>query len=270
MKKIYLSPSSQPANTYAGLSTNEQEVCRDIARELAADLKRCGFDVKCGDYGTMYDRVKESNEWKADLHMPIHTNAFDGKVSGTRLMALDLTGAGFKVCQAVLEPLDKITPGTSSNITANPGLYEIKAAVAPTCYVEVDFHDVPKVAKWLTENKAQIGEAICQGICRYYNAQYVAAGETQPAPTPTPTPTPEPQPSGKIEGLPVVQSGSRGDAAKILQGALIAKGYPCGSSGIDGVFGVNSVAALKNYQKAKGLTVDGIAGPATWGKILGV
>ena len=269
MKKIYLSPSSQPANTYAGLSTNEQEVCRDIARELATDLKRCGFQVKCGDYGTMYDRVKESNEWKADLHMPIHTNAFDGKVSGTRLMALDLTGTGFKVCQAVLEPLDKITPGTSSNITANPGLYEIKAAVAPTCYVEVDFHDVPKVAKWLTENKAQIGEAICQGICRYYNARYVAAGE-KPAPTPTPTPTPEPQPSGKIEGLPVVQSGSRGDAAKILQGALIAKGYPCGSTGIDGVFGVNSVAALKNYQKAKGLTADGIAGPATWGKLLGV
>ena len=266
MKKIYLSPSSQPANVYAGLDTNEQEVCRDIARELATDLKRCGFEVKCGDYGTMYDRVKESNEWKADLHMPIHTNAFDGKVSGTRLMALDLTGTGYKVCQAVMEPLDKITPGTSSNITANPGLYEIKAAVAPTCYVEVDFHDVPKVAKWLTENKAQIGAAICQGICRYYNTDYVAEGETQPTPTPEPTP----QPSGKIEGLPVVKSGSRGDAAKILQGALIAKGYSCGSSGIDGIFGTASVAALKSYQKAQGITADGIVGPATWGKLLGV
>lgn len=270
MKKIYLSPSSQPANGYAGVETNEQEVCRGIARELAADLKRCGFDVKCGDYGTMYDRVKESNDWKADLHLPIHTNAFDGKVSGTRLMALDLTGKGFQVCQAILETLDKITPGTSSNITANPGLYEIQSAVAPTAYVEVDFHDVPQVAKWLTENKARIGEAICQGICRYYNTDYVAEGETQPAPTPTPTPEPTPQPSGKVEGLPVVKSGSKGDAAKILQGALIAKGYPCGSSGIDGVFGVNSVAALKKYQKANGLTADGIAGPATWGKILGV
>ena len=266
MKKIYLSPSSQPANVYAGLSTNEQEVCRGIARELAAHLKRCGFDVKCGDYGTMYDRVKESNEWKADLHLPIHTNAFDGKVSGTRLMALDLTGKGFQVCQAILETLDKITPGTSSNITANPGLYEIQAAVAPTAYVEVDFHDVPQVAKWLTENKARIGAAICQGICRYYNTDYVAEGETQPTPTPEPTPPP----SGKIEGLPGVKSGSRGDAAKILQGALIAQGYPCGSSGIDGVFGAASLAALQNYQKAKGLTADGIASPATCGRILGV
>lgn len=266
MKKIYLSPSSQPANTYAGLSTNEQEVCRDIARELATDLKRCGFEVKCGDYGTMYDRVKESNEWKADLHMPIHTNAFDGKVSGTRLMALDLTGTGFKVCQAVMEPLDKITPGTSSNITANPGLYEIKAAVAPTCYVEVDFHDVPNVALWLTKNKPQIAMEICKGICEYYGMAYVAEGSEEEVPDLEPAP----KPSGKIEGLPVVKSGSRGDAAKIVQGALIAKGYSCGSSGIDGVFGTASVAALKSYQKAQGITADGIVGPATWGKLLGV
>ena len=68
----------------------------------------------------------------------------------------------------------------------------------------------------------------------------------------------------------MVKSGSRGDAAKIVQGALIAKGYSCGSSGIDGIFGTASVAALKSYQKAQGITADGIVGPATWGKLLGV
>ena len=262
-KRIYLSPSSQPANTYAGLDTNEQEVCRAIARELAIDLLRCGFEVICGDYGTMYTRVAESNKWPADLHLCIHTNGFNGKVSGTRLMALNLTGKGYQVCKAIFARLAPITPGTSENISAS-GNYEIVAAVAPTAYVEVDFHDVPSVAKWLTENNPRIAEAICRGICDYYKTAYIPDG------SPAPAPTPDPQPSGKVEGLPVVKSGSRGDAAKILQGALIAKGYPCGSSGIDGVFGVNSVAALKNYQKAKGLTADGIAGPATWGKILGV
>ena len=266
MKKIYLSPSSQPANTYAGLSTNEQEVCRDIARELAADLERCGFLVKCGDYGTMYTRVAESNGWKADLHLPIHTNGFNGEVAGTRLMSYDLKGAGYKVCQAIFKHLAPLTPGTSENITAHPEKYEIYAAVAPTAYVEVDFHDVPDVALWLTQNKPQIAQAICQGICDYYKMAYIPESSEEYAPDPEPIP----QPSGKIEGLPVVQSGSRGDAAKIVQGALIAKGYSCGSSGIDGVFGVNSVAALKSFQKAQGITADGIVGPATWGKLLGV
>lgn len=263
-KKIYLSPSSQPANIYAGLDTNEQEVCRAIARELATDLKRCGFDVKCGDYGTMYDRVAESNGWMADLHLPIHTNAFNGKVSGTRLMALNTTGKGYKVCQAIFEKLDKITPGTSSNITAKPGLYEIQSAVAPTAYVEVDFHDVPTVAKWLVENKPQIAEAICKGVCEYYGVEYVYDS------TPAPAPEPAPQPEKSISGLPTVKSGSQGDAAKIVQAALIQRGFSCGVSGVDGVFGAASVSSLKNYQKKVGITADGICGPATWGKLLGV
>lgn len=260
-KKIYLSPSSQPNNTYAGLDTNEQEVCRAIARELADDLKRCGFAVICGDYGDMYSRVAESNKWGAHLHLPIHTNACDGKVSGTRLMANNTSGAGFKVCEAISKHLYPITPGKSENIQAKPGLYEIKAAYAPTAYVEVDFHDVPEVAKWLVENKPQIAEAICKGICDYYGVKYVSDN---------PAPTPEHVPSKSIYGLPTVKSGSRGDAAKIVQGALIANGFSCGSSGIDGVFGSASVSALKNYQKAQGITADGIVGPATWGKLLGV
>lgn len=264
-KRIYLSPSSQPANTYAGLDTNEQEVCRAIAWELAIDLLRCGFEVICGDYGTMYTRVAESNKWPADLHLCIHTNGFNGKVSGTRLMALNLTGKGYQVCKAIFARLAPITPGTSENISAS-GNYEIVAAVAPTAYVEVDFHDVPSVALWLTQNKPQIAQAICQGICDYYKVAYISESSTEPEPAPEPAP----KPSGKIEGLPVVKSGSRGDAAKIVQGALIAKGYSCGSSGIDGIFGIASVAALKRYQKAQGITADGIVGPATWGKILGV
>lgn len=263
-KKIYLSPSSQPNNIYAGLDTNEQEVCRSIARDLSVDLIRCGFEVKCGDHGTMYDRVKESNNWKADLHIPIHTNAFNGKVSGTRLMAYNLTGLGYKVCEAIMEPLDAITPGTSSNITAQPKLYEIYSVVAPTAYVEVDFHDVPAVAKWLASNTQSIAEALCKGVCNYYGVDFIPDGSEQ-----EPSPTPKPEPVKSIYGLPTVRSGSSGDVAKIVQGALISHGYSCGSSGIDGVFGVASVSALKEYQAAVGITADGIVGPATWGYILG-
>lgn len=54
-----------------------------------------------------------------------------------------------------------------------------------------------------------------------------------------------------------------GTDVKNLQKALINKGYSCGSTGADGEFGNNTKSAVEKFQKAKGLTVDGIAGKNT-------
>ena len=66
----------------------------------------------------------------------------------------------------------------------------------------------------------------------------------------------------------VLKNGSRGNAVKALQTLLNGAGYSCGAA--DGIFGANTVTAVKAYQKAKKLTADGIVGAATWGKLLGV
>ncbi len=60
----------------------------------------------------------------------------------------------------------------------------------------------------------------------------------------------------------------RGDDVKELQTRLTAAGFACGK--IDGVFGQKTQAAVKEYQKAKKLTVDGIAGKNTVTKLGGV
>jgi chitosanase len=52
----------------------------------------------------------------------------------------------------------------------------------------------------------------------------------------------------------------RGEAVKALQKALAACGFPVG---IDGAFGKGTDAAVRAFQKSRGLTVDGIVGPAT-------
>lgn len=55
--------------------------------------------------------------------------------------------------------------------------------------------------------------------------------------------------------------------AKYVQRALIAKGYSCGSCGADGIFGNDSDAALRKFQKANKLLVDGKAGKETCKKL---
>jgi peptidoglycan hydrolase-like protein with peptidoglycan-binding domain len=58
-----------------------------------------------------------------------------------------------------------------------------------------------------------------------------------------------------------LKKGSKGDAVKTLQTKLSKLGYKVGT--IDGIFGTNTETAVKAFQKAKNLTVDGIAGPMT-------
>lgn len=172
-KKIYLSPSDQTANRYAAGSTNEAEQCQRIADACAAALKRCGFEVKNNKTSSMTARIAESNRWGADLHVPIHTNAFNKSVTGTRLFCWSKSGEGYKACRAIFNKLAPLTPGTSENITARQDLAELRNTTAVCCYIETDFHDVKDVAKWIIENVEAIGEAICQGVCDYFGVAYV-------------------------------------------------------------------------------------------------
>ena len=60
-----------------------------------------------------------------------------------------------------------------------------------------------------------------------------------------------------------LKKGNTGEAVKAMQTMLIACGYDCGSTGVDGDFGKNTDAAVRAFQKDAGLTVDGIYGPVT-------
>lgn len=66
-----------------------------------------------------------------------------------------------------------------------------------------------------------------------------------------------------------IRRGSRGAQVEALQALLIANGYSCGATGIDGSFGGQTENALKAYQSAMDLSADGIAGPQTMRSLLG-
>jgi hypothetical protein len=58
-----------------------------------------------------------------------------------------------------------------------------------------------------------------------------------------------------------LKPGDTGTQVKTLQAALNALGYPVGKP--DGFYGPNTQAAVEQFQSAKGLTADGVVGPAT-------
>lgn len=261
-KKIYISPSSQTENRYAVGNTTEAEQCRKIALKTVEALKRCGFEAKTNTENgkTMYDRVAESNAWGADFHIPIHTNACNGNVSGFRGFYFSAASKGFALLKKIAEYVEPLTPGQSDSLSAQPGLYECRASNAPCAYLELGFHDNPTEAQYIIGHTADLAEAICKGVCDYCGVAYVSGEEPEPAEN-------EGTEVCEVE-LPVLKKGSENKSVKALQVLLIGYGYSCGSCGADGDFGTATDAAVRAYQKAKGITVDGISGSDTWSKLL--
>lgn len=64
-----------------------------------------------------------------------------------------------------------------------------------------------------------------------------------------------------------LSKGDHGNITKTLQGFLICNGYS--TNGFDGIFSNGTESAVKSYQRAHGLTVDGIVGANTWLSLAG-
>jgi hypothetical protein len=68
--------------------------------------------------------------------------------------------------------------------------------------------------------------------------------------------------------VPTLENGSTGNEVASLQILLNGHGFSCGN--VDGAFGAKTLTAVKNYQKAKSLTQDGIVGIKTWASLVGI
>ncbi|MDX6682327.1 MAG: hypothetical protein QOG94_2366 [Solirubrobacteraceae bacterium] len=63
---------------------------------------------------------------------------------------------------------------------------------------------------------------------------------------------------------PTLRKGDRRIAVRGLQRRLLDAGYGTGEIEIDGDFGAQTEAAVKAFQEAAGIDVDGVVGPQTW------
>ena len=174
MPKVFLSPEDRASNAYAGEAlwnghaTNEKEQMRRCADYLEAALKRCGCEVINAQYGNMYDRVKASNAWPADLHIALHTNGFNGKVAGTRVHCYP-SEKSRRIGRLLQDRIAPLSPGTSERLVESAGLYELRAPTMPAVLPEFGFHDNPEEAQWLIDNMETIAEETCRAVCAFFD-----------------------------------------------------------------------------------------------------
>lgn len=67
--------------------------------------------------------------------------------------------------------------------------------------------------------------------------------------------------------LQTLKKGASGELVRYLQTQLIAAGYDVGGKGADGVFGSDTLSAVRAFQSDHGLTPDGVVGKQTWAAV---
>ncbi|NBE54359.1 protein kinase [Streptomyces sp. YC537] len=94
-------------------------------------------------------------------------------------------------------------------------------------------------------------------------------GSQSPRPTGSSTPAKPPAPPWISQctyysGTEITRYGDKGQRVVQVQCMLSKRGYGIGGSGVDGQFGDATRTAVRKFQSARGLEVDGEVGPNTW------
>lgn len=122
-------------------------------------------------------------------------------------------------------------------------------------------HTVQAVRKFQQQHKLQVdGIAGPQTLTALNRLKTDNPPKTEQPPQQTPS-----KPAPENNATPVLRFGARGAAVTDLQVKLKAAGvFPYT---VDGVFGLQTQSAVRNFQLQHGLIVDGIVGTQTWGKL---
>lgn len=176
MPLIFLSPSSQFANSYKGVNTTEGIQMNQLAEILKVKLEAAGYRVYLPSSDTTYqERAALSNEVGADIHIPLHSNAGGG--TGTRIFYNGSIQGSKELSASIFNYLGALTntPLTNLNLKEDylslmpngTPFHEIKVPKAEMAYIEVEFHDIAEKAQWIVNNKNAIADAIAKGIIDY-------------------------------------------------------------------------------------------------------
>ena len=77
----------------------------------------------------------------------------------------------------------------------------------------------------------------------------------------------KPTTSSAAKSRSTVRKWSNGQDVKDMQALLVGYGFALPVYGVDGIFGGETERAVKEFQKARGLSVDGVCGPKTWAEL---
>ena len=171
---LWLSPSNQINNIGYGEYRSEKERMNEVADVVEPILKKQGVKVYRNDpEKSIRDYTAEANKLGVDLYFAIHSNAFNGKASGSVAFCHRYGGEGEKYARRLHEAIMEIYPGSDRGVKESYKLYDGKPmwetsdSNMPACLIEIAFHDNEEDSKWILANIQPIGEALARATLEH-------------------------------------------------------------------------------------------------------
>ena len=276
--------------------TEAKKVVDRVYEIIKASGKACYkyHDTSSSSSQNLVNIVNWHNGFKDGVDVSIHFNAYAHveKAMGTEVCYYSSSALASQVSKDIAVAGGFINRGAKQRT----GLYFLKNTNKPAILIEVCFVDSVKDVELYKANFENICQAIAKSLIGQISTSVPSTPvNNTPVATVPPTPTAS-KPTGNdwvrrlqaecnkqgfsnqvvdgipgkntLNGCPTLRKGATGNITKLLQEKLTALGY--GTNGVDGIFGNGTKNAVIRYQKAKGLSADGIVGQNTWRKLLGL
>ena len=233
--------------------------------------------------------VNKANEWGADLFISIHFNKAYDSYNGALGSEVCIYSEN-DIAQRVVNGLGELGfKNRGQKIRTN--LYELKhtkmkAMIVETCFVEA----TEDVTLYRRLGHDKVGQAIAEAIVNDKVSESDTPVKKEEVSKPVQAPVSNTDDwvarlqaecnkqgfsNQKVDGIagpatlagcPTLKKGASGNITKLLQEKLVKLGY--NTNGVDGIFGGGTYSAVREFQKTRGLSADGIVGQNTWRKLL--
>ena len=261
------------------------EEVRRLLKERGNTVYNCTVDYAATTSESLSLVVQQANREDLDWFIAIHFNAGGGQ--GVEVYTYE--GRQY---QDAIDVCNNIAALGFNNrgVKAGTGLYVIRRTKAKSMLIEVCFVDTEDANKYLSVGYKAIAKAIVDALDNHIVSDPVVDINTSStSQTQSTTVTTgddwvrrlqeecnnQGYSKQKVDGIagpatlagcPVLKKGAQGNITKLLQEKLVKLGYS--TNGVDGIFGSGTHSAVREFQKTRGLSADGIVGQNTWRKLL--
>lgn len=283
-------------------SVEDRKVKNEVIRLLKGQghtVYDCTCDTEESQSGCLDKIVSKCNQHSVKRDISIHLNSGrndqkgDGSTGGVEVYVYSSTSDAYGDAERICQEVSKALGVTNRGVKINTSLRVLRATKSPSLLVECCFvDDKDDYMHW---DAGKCAAAIVKGLTGKGAGSTAGKKNEDTAVKKTESSKPSKKKiikdlqtacnkqeysNQKVDGIagentlagcPTLRSGASGEITKCMQQLLkYVHGYTLGGYDCDGDFGNATKAAVKKFQKAKGLEPDGIVGKKTWKKLLGI